>query len=120
MEDINSAEDYARLVINTIIEGELEIPKGERMDSSLLNYWCDEINKFAKKTWHQYIIGERETYIFTDVEFRGLFENAGMRYASDILEGLVEKEMVSMGVRNDGELVYSTTEKGKKYLDEEG
>lgn len=120
MENINSAEDYARIVINTIVEGELEIPKEERMDSDLLNYWCDEISKFAEKTWHQYIIGERDSYIFSDTELGKLFENAGYRYASDILDGLVEKEMVAMGVRNDGELVYSVTEKGKDYIEGEG
>jgi hypothetical protein len=119
MENINSGEDYARLVIDTIVEGELEFSEKERLDSRLLSYWCDEIRKYAEKTWREYIIGDRDTYIFSDVEFRDLFEKAGLRYASDILDGLVDKEMVSMGVRNDGELVYSVTQKGKKHLDEE-
>lgn len=115
MEDINSARDYARIVINTIVESELEIAKEERIDSTLMHYWCDEIDKFAKKTWQEYIIGERDTYVFSDVEFRDLFNNAGLRYASDILDGLVDEEMIQVGVRGDGELVYSLTEKGKDY-----
>jgi hypothetical protein len=115
MEDINSGEDYARLVINTIVESELEIPKEERADSKLLTYWYQEISAFAEDTWHQYITGKRETYLFSEVEMKGLYEKAGLKYASDILNELVDKEMISVGVRQDGEMVYSLTEKGRKY-----
>lgn len=115
-DNIQSGEDYARVMINTIVEGESSLPEEERIDVKLLQYWCDEIAIFADKTWNAYIIGERETYIFDDVEFRQLFDNAGLRYASDILNGLVDKDMVQVGVREDGELVYSLTEKGKDHI----
>lgn len=115
-DNIQSGEDYARVMINTIVEGESSLPEEERIDVKLLQYWCDEIAIFADKTWNAYIIGERETYIFNDVEFRQLFDNAGLRYASDILNGLVDKDMIQVGVREDGELVYSLTEKGKDHI----
>lgn len=115
-DNIQSGEDYARVMINTIVEGESSLPEEERIDVKLLQYWCDEIAIFADKTWNAYIIGERETYIFDDVEFRQLFDNAGLRYASDILNGLVDKDMIQVGVREDGELVYSLTEKGKDHI----
>jgi len=118
-DNIQSGQDYARIIINTIFEGELSLSEDMRMDSKLLQYWSDEIMTHADKTWQEYIIGERETYIFDDEEFRQLFENAGLRYASDILNGLVDKDMVQVGVREDGELVYSLTEKGKDHIDEE-
>lgn len=118
-DNIQSGQDYARIIINTIFEGELSLSEDMRMDSKLLQYWSDEIMTHADKTWQEYIIGERETYIFYDEEFRQLFENAGLRYASDILNGLVDKDMVQVGVREDGELVYSLTEKGKDHIDEE-
>lgn len=115
-DDIQSGEDYARMMINTIIEGELELPKKQRMDARLLQYWCDEIAAFADKTWYAYITGDRESYLFDDVEFKELFDNAGLRYASDILNGLVDKDMIQVGVRGDGELVYSLTDKGKDFV----
>lgn len=118
-DNIQSGEDYARVMINTIIEGELSLPEEERMDVRLLQYWCDEIGSYADKAWSAYIIGDRETYIFDDVEFRQLFDNAGLRYASDILNGLVDKDMIQVGVREDGELVYSLTDKGKDHIAEE-
>jgi predicted transcriptional regulator len=54
--------------------------------------------------------------LFDEDEFRGLFEKAGIRYTGDILDGLVDKDMVQVGVREDGEIVYSTTSKGKQAL----
>lgn len=115
-DNIQSGEDYARLMINTIMEGELELPKKERMDARLLQYWCDEISTFANEAWHAYITGTRESYLFDDVEFRKLFDNAGLRYASDILNGLVDKDMIQVGVREDGEMVYSLTDKGRDHV----
>lgn len=115
-DNIQSGEDYARMMIDTIMDGELELPTKDRMDSKLLQYWCDEISTFADQTWQAYITGQRESYLFEEKEFRNLFENAGLRYASDILNGLVDKEMVQVGVRQDGELVYSLTEKGKDHV----
>ena len=118
MEDqnITSGQDYARLLINQIVEGELEFPAEERIDSKLLQYWCEEIEIFADETWQEYIIGKRDTYLFDEDEIRSLYEKAGLKYASDILNELVDKEMIGVGVRGDGELVYNLTDKGKNYI----
>lgn len=115
-DNIQSGEDYAKVLIDIIVEGELSCPRKERMDSRLLNYWTEEIRIFANETWHKYITGERESYLFDEEEMRKLYENAGLKYASDILNGLIDKEMIQVGVREDGELVYSLTDKGKNYV----
>jgi len=114
--NIQSGEDYAKVLIDIIIEGELGLSQKERMDSKMLQYWSEEINRFAKETWYKYILGARESYLFDEDEMHKLYENAGLKYASDILNGLVDKEMVEVGVREGGELVYSLTEKGKNYV----
>jgi len=116
--NINSGEDYAKLLINTIVNAEIDLPTNERIDAGLMKYWCDEIRDHANITWNEYIIGKREDYIFTDVEMKKLFEKAGMRYASDILDGLVDKEMLEVSVSPEGELLYGLTEKGKKEVNE--
>jgi hypothetical protein len=112
-ENINSGEDYAKLLINTIVNAEVDLPTDKRMDAGLIKYWCHEIKEYADITWNEYIIGEREDYIFTDTEMMKLFEKAGMRYASDVLDGLVDKEMLEVSVSPEGELLYGLTEKGK-------
>lgn len=118
-ENIQDGQDYARLVINALFEGEFELPMRERMDPKLLEYWCDEIREFADQTWNEYITGKRESFKFDEEEARKLYEKAGLRFASEILDSLVDKEVVQVSVRNDGELVYSLTEKGKKFKAEE-
>ena len=114
-DNIQSGEDYARIIIETIIEGELSLPKEERIDSKMLQYWCEEIQIFSNKTWEEYIMGNRESYMFSEGELKKLYENAGLKYASDILNGLVDKEMIEVSVSEKGELVYSLTEKGRNY-----
>jgi len=118
-DNIQSGQDYARALIDQIVVGELDVPANERIDSKLLQYWCEEIQDFAEVTWTDYLTGKRESYLFDEDEIRGLYEKAGLRFASDILNSLVDKEMIGVGVRNDGELVYSLTEKGKKHLEGE-
>lgn len=115
-DNIKSGQDYAKVLIDIIVEGELSYPRKDRMDSRLLNYWLEEIKNFADKTWHEYITGKRESYLFDEEEMRELYEKAGLRYASDILNGLIDKEMVQVGVSENGEFVYSLTDKGKNYV----
>jgi len=115
-DNIQSGQDYAKVLIDAIVEGELSFSRKDRMDSRLLSYWSEEIKIFADKTWHQYIIGKRESYFFNEDEMHKLYEAAGLRYASDILNGLIDKDMIQVGVREDGELVYSLSDKGRDYI----
>ncbi len=115
-DNIQSGRDYAKVLIDIIIEEELSYPQKDRMDSRLLNYWTEEIKNFADETWQKYIIGQRESYLFDEEEMKVLYEKAGLRYASDILNGLIDKEMIEVGVREDGELVYGLTDKGRDYV----
>jgi len=118
LEDIKSGAEYAQILIDHIIEGEKELPTEEQLPINLLTYWCEEIEIQADKAWVDYISGKREHFTFDEDEFREIFEKAGMRYSGDVLEGLVDKEMVQMGIREDGEIVYSATDKGKQALKE--
>jgi predicted transcriptional regulator len=116
MDNINSGADYAQSLIDSIIESEKLLPTDEQLPISLLTYWCEEIESYAELTYHYYITGEREHFAFDADELKELFEKAGMRYTGDILDGLVDKDMVQVSVREDGEMVYSTTDKGKQAL----
>lgn len=118
LNNINSGSEYARLLIDHIIKGEDNSPINEQLPLNLLTYWCEEIEIYADKTWIDYISGKRDHFSFNEDEFRSLFEKAGMRYSEDVLEDLMDKDMVKMGIREDGEIVYSATEKGKQALDD--
>ena len=116
IDNVQSGADYAKLIIDELISEEDKLTNDKKLPLSLLNYWCEGIESYADETWQDYILGKRESFIFYDDEMQTLYEQAGVRYVGDVLDGLVDKEMVQMGVREDGEIVYSATEKGKQAL----
>lgn len=120
LENIKSGAEYAQLLIDNIIEGEKELPTDQQLPINLLTYWCDEIKTYAETTYYKYLIGKRAHFSFDEDEFKDLFEKAGMRYSGDLLEGLLDKGMIDMSIREDGEIVYSTNEKGKQALKDSG
>lgn len=118
IENIQSGADYAQLLIDNIIEGEKEIPASQQLPINLLTYWCEEIELYADQTYSDYLTGKREHFTFDEDEFRGLFEKAGMRYTGDLLDGLVDDGLVDVLIRDDGEIVYQTNDKGKQAMDD--
>ena len=118
MEEFNSYKDYAQSMIKDIIALENTFPVHEQLPPTLLTYWCEEINSHAEQYWKEYLVGKRESYMFNEEEFKEIYDKAGVRYTSEIVDGLVDEGYVQMGIRDDGEIVYSATDKGKQALDE--
>ena len=116
MDNINSGADYANIIINSMIEGEGQLPKDEQMPSLLFTYLCQEITNKADETWTEYITGKRETYLMNDVEMKDLFDNAGMRYVSELIDGMVDKDVLQTYVDDNGDILYGLTENGKKMI----
>ena len=112
MDNINSGNDYARLLIDEILKD--EEASYNKMPILLLSFWIDEIKTLADETWRQYIIGKRELYIFTPDEFDQTFNRAGSKYTGELLDGLVDKGMVEVRVGETGDLLYKLTEEGTK------
>ena len=118
MEEYNSYQEYAQSMIKDIIALENTFPVHEQLPPTLLTYWCEEINSHAEQYWKEYLVGKRESYMFNEEEFKEIYDKAGVRYTSEIVDGLVDEGDVQMGIRDDGEIVYSATDKGKQALDE--
>ncbi len=116
--NITSGGDYALLLISTILESERDMSESERLDSDTFLHLTKRIKEYADITWQEYIKGNRETYLFDDVEMEMIFQKAIQDTVDNLLEGLIEKEMVSIAaVSEEGELLYSLTDEGKKYAD---
>ena len=116
MNNISSGNDYARLLIDEILKEEDEAPLGKKMPILLLSFWIDEIKTLADITWDQYIKGKRDMYEFSTDEFEKTFNDAGMRYTEEILDGLVDKGMVEVGVGKEGDILYKITDEGIKHI----
>ena len=112
--NINSGADYAQIVINTIIETEKILPVDQQMPLDLLTYLTELIEKYADKHYIAYVIGKRETFMFSDVELNDLFNKAGELYVGEMIDGLVDKDMLEVSISADGEMLYGVTEKGRK------
>ena len=116
MDNINSGADYANIIITSVIDAESNLPTDQRLPSLLLTYWCQEIANKADETWTEYITGKRETYLMSDVEMKDLFDNAGMKYVSKLVDGMVDNDVLETYVDENGDILYGLTENGKKMM----
>jgi hypothetical protein len=116
LENINSGADYAQIVIETIIEGEKQIPEHAQMPIALIEYLTEEIQTQADIHYNEYIMGKRDTFMFSDVELEEMYNKAGERYVGEMLDGLVEKGMITMHIGEDGEFLYGLSEQGKQEI----
>ena len=112
--NINSGADYAQLVIDGILETERTLPVDQQMPIGLLTYLTEDIEIKADKHWIDYISGKRETFMFSDVELEEMFNKAGEKYVSDLLDGMVDKNLLEVSVDENGEFLYGLTELGKQ------
>ena len=63
--NINSGSEYAQLIIETILDAEKTIPTQNQMPIGLLTYLAEEIQNLADITYNDYIIGKRESFLFS-------------------------------------------------------
>lgn len=113
LENILSGDDYANAIIDSVLETDLELPEDQRMDSDFTKIWCKIVRKEVNRKWSEYIIGKSESYVFDEVEFSETFQKATEELVSETLSGLVDKNMVQLGVGEDGNILYSLTDEGK-------
>lgn len=110
-QEINSPEDYGKLLIETLKESGPE----EDLPAELLEYWCENVYEAAVNSYNDYLAGKKEDFLLTEEEMEAAYESAGLRYTEDLVNGLLDKDVIQAGVNNGGDIVYSLTEKGKKY-----
>jgi hypothetical protein len=116
--EINNGADYANSVIDGILKIETTLPDDQKLPDTLLSLWFEEIKEYADITWTEYLTGKRDDYMFTEDEITEVYNKAGLRYTQELLNGLVDKGMVDVGIDENGEIVYSTTDKGRQALGE--
>jgi len=108
-QDINSGEDYARLLTSSIKEADGPLP------DELVEYWCKNVWEMAVNSYNDYISGKKDDYLLLDEDITEAYERAGIKYTQEILNGMVDKGVVQANVGEGGEILYSLTEEGKKH-----
>ena len=110
--DFKDAEHYASTIRDIILNTEPD-PEDEPMPVDLINYWADNMYDTCYKAYNDYIIGKRDDYKLSDIESYEQFEKAGLQYTQEMVDGMVDKDLLEVSVGPGGDLLYSTTEKGK-------
>jgi hypothetical protein len=107
--DINSGEDYAKLLTDTLRQADGPLP------DELVEYWCENVWEMAVNSYNDYVAGKKDDYLLSDEDINEAYDRAGIRYTQETLNGLVDKGIVQANVGEGGEILYSLTEKGKKH-----
>jgi hypothetical protein len=111
--NIKSANDYAQLLIEGILEVEDTLPVNERLSDSMIQFWLDEIRKTVDTVYNEYITGKCETYLLDGDEMKQTFKTAHGLYIDETLIGMLDKGLLSLSVGEDGEILYSLSDEGK-------
>jgi hypothetical protein len=112
--NINSGNDYAQLLIDSILKAEREIPENEQMPIDLLTIWIEGIQEAAEQSYLDYVTDKRETFLLSDVEMKDLFEEAGRKYVIGLIDNMVDKDILETYVDEEGDILYGLTDKGKQ------
>lgn len=112
----NPQEKYALDMIQTLLESDAMLPEDERLNPEIMIHLIGHIKSETQETYKEYVNGNRESYKLTEDEFMALYERANYDYLDSVINGLVDKGMVQVGVGEGGDMLYSLTEHGKHYL----
>ena len=112
--NINSGNDYAQLLIDSILKAEREIPENEQMPIDLLTIWVEGIQEAAEQSYLDYVTGKRETFLLSDVEMKELFEEAGRKYVISLIDNMVDNDVLETYIDEEGDILYGLTDKGKQ------
>jgi hypothetical protein len=111
--NINSGAEYAQLLINSIKETESGLPLDEQMDPMLFECWAELIEEGADKSYNDYIIGKRETFLMDEIEISKMFKIAHENYIQKMLNSMVDKDLLEVSIGEDGDLLYGLSDKGR-------
>jgi DNA-binding PadR family transcriptional regulator len=114
LENINSGEDYANIIINSLMEAEQDLSDDEKTESGFLKHQFITISELADQTYSNYIIGKRESYMFTEEEFISTVHKAKENYIQELLNSMVDKDLLEVSVGEDGDLLYGLSDKGNE------
>lgn len=109
--NFSNGDEYADAIINDLKTFDNGLPK------DVIDYWSIEIRQLCNIKFLHYITGEEETYALSDVDLEQTFKIATEKLVGDTLGNLVDKGMVKMSIGDDGEVLYSSTEEGRKWAD---
>ena len=62
-----------------------------------------------------FFLVKKEYYELTVEEIEASYNRASQKFTEEIIDGMVDKELLQVSVAEDGEFLYSLTDKGREY-----
>jgi len=84
------------------------------MDPMLFECWSELIEENADKSYNDYIIGKRESFLMDEVEITAMFKTAHENYIQKMLNSMVDKDLLEVSISEEGDLLYGLSDKGKE------
>lgn len=109
-----SYQEYYAEIVRMIHEAESTAIEDQKMPERLLKLWIDHIHEFCKNSYREYVMGNRESYYMNEEEYDAVFDKAGVDYTDELLNSLIDREFVEVGINEEGEMVYKATELGRR------
>lgn len=103
--NIQSGEQYANILIENL---KLTDEVFDELPEELMKYWEQGIMKLCIERYDLYIKGKTDDYRLFEDDMLDLYKEASLKMTQDILDELVDKGEVHMGVNKDGEIVYGS------------
>jgi hypothetical protein len=85
------------------------------LPDELVDIWCDDVYHLAIQSYDAYIIGTKDYYQLTAEEIEESYKRASVKFTEQLIDGMVDKELLQVSIDQEGEFLYSLTEKGKEY-----
>ncbi len=114
--NISSGGEYANYLVKSILETEKALPVEDRIPCNLMEFWIEELIELAEDSYIDYIIGKKESYLVNIDEIEKTFKVANQKFVDFTLQEMLDKDLLSLNIDKEGNLVYKATEKGRKLI----
>lgn len=117
LENINSGDDYANLLIANMEELRYHQDESD-FHPAIFELWCDNVRLLCRKRYRDYIKEIADTFLLSDEDMRKALQEATTAYIEQGIEELLDREVIEMSIDDKGEVLYSLTGKGKGLFEE--
>ena len=108
--------EYFLTLKNTFLESNKLIEADKQNDKEFEKVFLDNLLKCVTSAWKDYELSERDTYLLSEDELDSIWINSRDEILSATILKLSELGYIKMGVNENGEVVYSLSELGRRYI----
>jgi len=102
---------------NTFKSGYNGVQPEKEMDKDFEKTFLSLLMETTKQAWLDHELLIRETYLLSESELEKVWSDTTQESVNSMLEKLSDLGFIKTSVNNKGEIVYSISEEGSKYID---